>query len=239
MSGRILTFAALTALAAGCGRSEPKPVAVPVIAAIEPAKPAVAAAGPEEAPPPRPTPEPYRPPTDAAGRVVTAALAPAVPPSPPLSGAAPRPRTSAFDRGELPLPPVVATVPTLPPPPARPPRPSPPPEQVPADLGRLASDDPARVRMPQRPLAKSQAPSMLADLPPLARPLPDRAPLEDPTVEIVAARTVFTALPLPAPAAWFARFGVPDPFEFIEQMKGKTAVEKELGTAPVPVPPAR
>ncbi|HVK10576.1 MAG TPA: hypothetical protein VM597_17550, partial [Gemmataceae bacterium] len=75
-----------------------------------------------------------------------------------------------------------------------------------------------------------------ADLPPLAHQLPDRASLDDPTAEIAAARAVFTALPLPAPAAWFARFGIPDPFELIEQMKGKTVVEKELGTTPVIVP---
>jgi hypothetical protein len=194
--------------------------------------------GPEPAPAPRPSAEPFRPPTDAAGQTVAAALAPAVPPA-PQPPATPVPRAAAFDRGEPPLPPATAAVPPLPPPAAKPPRLSPPPERVPADLGRLAAEDPAKVRLPQRPLARARAANPSADLPPLARQLPDRASLDDPTAEIAAARAVFTALPLPAPAAWFARFGIPDPFEFVAHMKGKTAVERELGTAPVIVPPMR
>jgi hypothetical protein len=77
------------------------------------------------------------------------------------------------------------------------------------------------------------------DLPPLARPVPDRASLDDPTAELSAARVVFTALPLPAVAGWFARFGIPDPFELADHLRGKTGLDRELGTAPVAVPPGR
>src|SRR5262249_18615408 len=59
------------------------------------------------------------------------------------------------------------------------------------------------------------------------------------TAEISAARVVLTALPLPPVSAWVARLGVPDPFVFAAHLRGKTAIEHELGVKPVYVPPAR
>ncbi len=246
MPGRKLFAVVLAGVAAGCGRSggpAPQPVVVaeppepvPAVAALVPSAVAV-----QPVTKPQPPAEPFRFPADAGGKKVAATLAPAAPPAPPLpGGGGPRPRTSALDRGEVPQPPVTAVVPPLPPPQAKPPRPTPPPERVPADLGQLAAEDPAKVRLPERPRARAQAANLdPADLPPLARQLPDRAPTDDPTAEITAARAVLTVLPLPAPTGWFARFVIPDPFEFAAQMSGKTAADRELGTKPVTVPPAK
>jgi hypothetical protein len=247
MPGRALIVVALAGVAAGCGRSGGGPAPQPVVVAAEPEKPvpAVAALVPsavavQPTAKPQPPAEPFRFPGDAGGKKVAAALAPTAPPAPPLpGGGGPRPRTTELDRGEVPPPPVMAAVPPLPPPASKPPRLTPPPERVPADLGRLAAEDPAKVRLPERSRARGEAAANAAapDLPSLARQLPDRAPTDDPTAEIAAARAVLTALPLPVPAGWFARFGIPDPFEFAAQMRGKTAADGELGTRPVTVPP--
>jgi hypothetical protein len=155
--------------------------------------------------------------------------------------AQPRSRTPDLDRGEVPLPKVVASVPRLPSPAAHSPRPTPPPERVPADLGTAVRANPAQVKMADRPPVRRPPPADPgpADLPPLARPVPDRASLDDPTAELSAARVVFTALPLPAITGWFVRFGIPDPFELAGHLRGKTGFNRELGTAPVTVPPPR
>jgi hypothetical protein len=248
MPGRKLIVVAALAGLAGCGRSGGGPAPQPqAVVAAEPEKPvpAVAALVPsavavQPVAKPQPPAEPFRFPDDAGGKKVSATLAPAAPPAPPLpGGGGPRPRTTELDRGEVPPPPVTATVPPLPLPVARPPRPTPPPERVPADLGRLAAEDPSKVRLPERPRARGEVAANAAspDLPPLTRQLPDRAPTDDPTAEIAAARAVLTALPLPVPAGWFAKFGIPDPFEFAAQMRGKTAADGELGTKPVTIPP--
>ena len=55
---------------------------------------------------------------------------------------APKPRTSSIDRGDLPLPKVTASIPTLPPPAGKLVRPTAPIEQIPADLGQAAAQNP-------------------------------------------------------------------------------------------------
>lgn len=212
-----------------------------------PARPTTPPPEPQAQPQPQPQPAPaaavpFRLPDDAGGKKLAAVLAPSAPPGPPLPGATgPRPRASAVDRGEAPLPKVTAVIPALPLPAAAPPKPTPPPERVPLDLGRSAVLDPDLTRLPDPPLIRGAplpAPSA-ADLPPLATPLPSRAPVTDPTAELSAARVVMTRLPLPFNPGWFVRFGIPDPFELAAHVRGKTGAVGELGTAPVSVPPAR
>jgi hypothetical protein len=185
---------------------------------------------------------PFRFPDDVGGKQVAATLAPSVPSAPPLPRvSAPKPRTSAIDRGEIPLPRITAKVPQVPLPPAKATRPSPPPERVPNDLGQAAAENVAAVRLSVTPVERAPAAAKLTpgDLPPLAQQLPNRAPLDDPTAELSAARVVFTQMAWPAVRAAFVRFGIPDPFEFAAQLGGKTAIERELGVTPVNVPPAR
>lgn len=238
---RALALAAAAGLAAGCSKSSGEASAppTPVVTVVVPAA--------ESKPPPQPVPAPpapvpFRYPDDAGGKAVAAALAPSVPPETrPAEPAKPKPRTSGLDRGEVPLPRVSVAVPKAPPPKAKPPKPTPPPERVPADLGRAAANEPAGVRLTERPLVKADSPPSptAADVPPLARQLSDRASLDDPTAEIAAARVVYTPLPVPFTPGWFVRFTIPDPFELAEQMKAKTGASGELGTKPVDVPPAR
>jgi hypothetical protein len=203
------------------------------MAALVPAAPAL---------PKTPAAPPFRFPNDAGGQKVAATLAPSapsVPTTPPAAG--PKPRTSAIDRGEIPLPRVTSKMPRLALPLAKATRPSPPPERVPNDLGQAAAESVAAVRLSVTPVDRAPAAAKLTpgDLPPLAQQLPGRAPLDDPTAELSAARVVFAEVAWPAVRAAFVRFGIPDPFEFAAHLGGKTAVERELGVTPVNVPPAR
>jgi hypothetical protein len=235
---------------AGCGGKAPQapvveapgpvlvaqvaPPARPVspLAALVPAAPAI----------PKPSALPFRFPDDLGGKKVAATLAPVAPAAPPMPGVTtPKPRTSAIDRGEIPLPRVTAKMPQLPLPPAKATRPSPPPERVPNDLGQAAAENPAAVRLAVTPIEGGPAAAKLtpADLPPLARQLPGRASLDDPTAALSAARVVFSEMAWPTVRAAFVRFGIPDPFEFAAQLRGETAIERELGVTPVDVPPGR
>ena len=63
--------------------------------------------------------------------------------------------------------------------------------------------------------------------------------LHDPTADITTARIIFTQLLAPVVINSFARFGIPDPFEFAEHLRSKTGSSAELGTKPEVVPPAR
>jgi hypothetical protein len=206
-----------------------------------PQPPAPPDARPGQARPLAPRPEPFAYPTDAAGKKVAAALAPDVPPTPVLpTTAKPQERSSEIDRGELPAPKVTVALPSPPLPKARPAKPTPPAERVPHDLGNAAAENPAGAKLTERPRVRAaSADAGPAELPRLASAVPDRAPLDDPTTEIAAARAVLTALPLPGVVGWFVRFGVPDPFELAGHLKGKTGAAGELGAAPVNVPPGR
>jgi len=233
-------------IAVGCGptpKDEPAtPTPEPV--AVQPAPTPVAAVPAPEPQPPAPLPLPpsFDFPSDAGGQKVAAALKSPVPASPtaPVS-ATPKPRSSDLDRGELSFAKVDPSSPKAPLPAAKPPRVSPPPEAIPADLGRGTAENPASVKLLEKPPVRSAGPvnAGAADVPPLARSIPDRAATDDPTAEIAAQRAVLTPLPAPLLSVWFLRFSIPDPFEFAEQLKGKTGTDQELGTAPVVVPPGR
>ncbi|OWK38656.1 hypothetical protein [Fimbriiglobus ruber] len=260
MHARHRFFAAALAtglgLTAGCGSSPaPAPVAeqpaaeAPAVVAVPATDTktvpvvAVVTTQPVQAPAPAaPPPAPFRFPTDVGGKVIAATLTPAAPPAPAFGkSTAPRTRSSDIERGELPLPKVAVKIPVLPQPPAKVARPSPSVEGVPLFLGQAAAQDPGAIKMTEKLPVKAQGAfnPRATDVPKLAQQLPDRAPTDDPTVDLSTARLVFTDLPAPFNVAWFVRFGIPDPFELVEQMRGKTGATGELGAGPVAVPPAR
>lgn len=248
MTARITLLIAVTGLfASGCGQSPPavaQSETPRTLVVVEPT-----AEEPKSVPPVPPVqPGQARPlaefayPDDTGGKKVAATLAPSLPPAPVVAPTTkPKGRSSEIDRGELPLPKVTTTIPATPLPKAKSPRPSPPAERVPPDVGSAAALDPSQEKLPERPGVKAPvvANPGAVDVPRLAILLPDRASLEDPTTEIAAARAVFTMLPLPFNPVWFVRFGIPDPFEFAEHLRGKTGAAGELGTTPVNVPPMR
>lgn len=246
---RGLMFGVVFAL--GCSPSAPQPVAksggVPVPVLNSPVlnnpEPIVEPA-PQAAKPVPPTPEPFRIPTDTGGKAVAKVLTPTAPAALPLPNrVTPKSRTSDIERGDLPLPKVVIALIPLPLPKAKGTLPSPPPERIPTDLGQQVAINPNTMtmteRLPARPLQTAITPPATADLPLIARQLPDRASLHDPTADIATARIIFTQLLAPVVVNSFARFGIPDPFEFAEHLRSKTGSSAELGTKPEVVPPAR
>jgi hypothetical protein len=73
----------------------------------------------------------------------------------------------------------------------------------------------------------------------LARPLPDRASLDDPTADPANAAIVARPAGAPWVVAGFLRLVLPDPFELAEQVKPKVPPPAEPGLSPVPVNPQR
>lgn len=252
---RLIAVGLMVGASSGCGDTPanvgnaPTVAAAPVVAPADP--PSTNAAPPVEAAPAEPQPakpasvQPTPPgsaslPNDIGGAATARALAPSGPLPPEiLRTTSPRPRISALDQGEVPLKPVAIVVPPLPLGKSAVPKPSPAPERVPTTLGKDSEENLTAVKLAERPVRppspKPPTLSAAADLPRLANQLPDRASLDDPTAEIATARAVITAMPVPDPVAWFMKFGIPDPFEFAEQLKGKLPIERELGTTPAAV----
>jgi hypothetical protein len=228
--------------AAGCGSPADTPAPVPVAVVSTPA-PAPVLSPPVVPPPvavPAPQPVLFAIPDDLGGKAVSRATEPTLPPLPPAPPTGkPKVRVSDADRGELPLLSTGVGVAPLPLKPPAPAKLTPPPETVPVALGGAASA--AVGNLPDR--AGVRAPSAVnpgaTDVPLSGRPLPDRAPLADPTADLSGSRVVKTPIPVPDVRPWFARFAVPDPFELAEHLKGKLPADAELGTAPAPVPPAK
>jgi hypothetical protein len=78
-----------------------------------------------------------------------------------------------------------------------------------------------------------------ADLPILSnRPVPDRAPLTDPTLEFTARSVISVSLPLRSVQVGFLRIALPDPFEHAEAARPRTPVvenpNRSLGNPPPP-----
>src|SRR5262249_44192534 len=114
-------------------------------------------------------------------------------------------------------------------------------DRVPIDLGIGAEAVPARPALPEAPGVTQKAPDVNQPpaLPPLGRPVPDRAALDDPTAETGNAAIVSRSVPpVPAPAG-FGKLGLPDPFELGDQVKPRVPPAAEPGAAPVPVNPER
>lgn len=223
-------------LVAGCGSQADTPVPAPVqVVSVTPPAPVA----PPVVPPPVAVTQPvvFALPDDLGGKAVSRAIEPTVPPLPvPPPTAKPKVRISDADRGELPMPPSGVTAVPLPPKAVAPVKLSPPMESVPNALGAGASA--ADVRLAEG--AGVRSPKVVnpgaTDVPLSGRPLPDRAPLADPTADISGGQVVKTPLTVPDVRPWFARFAVPDPFELAEHLKGKLPLDGELGTAPAPVP---
>jgi hypothetical protein len=227
------------AILVGCGRSTPpsEPAALaPVIA--PPATDEVR--GPELAQTPTQPTQPLKPPAgppvvlpaDTGGKAVAKALMLPTPlPQQPPSGIKSAPDSSAIDRGELPLPSVT-------------PRPF---SRLEPNSSAVKPSSPAEKQLPAtqfvtlpesqgsgRPLVKAPAlpDSRAADVPMNAWRQGDRAPLEDPTVELSAGRVIETPLPLNTAGLPFLRLTIPNPFELSEQLKGKLGKDVELGQSP-------
>ena len=77
------------------------------------------------------------------------------------------------------------------------------------------------------------------DLPPLARQLPDRASLDDPTADAGNAAVVARSVAVMLAVAPFVRVSLPDPFELAEQVRPVVPPPAEPGLQPVPADPRR
>jgi hypothetical protein len=225
-------FAALAAAGlTSCGQS-PAP---PVVAAM----PAIVSDQPEPAKP-VPTEKPESPPLadggtfvfpdDTGGKSLAKMLTPASPPAMPAS-APPRPRErklpAFLDAPEPPLADAASNPPRLALPPIKDVRPTALPERVPPDLGGSTAELPPRPETPVGSLTRIPAADLSkpAPLPALGqKPVPDRAPLADPTAEFTAKSVISPGLPLRTEPAGFVRINLPDPFENAGTAKVQTPV---------------
>ena len=229
----------------GCNQSPPAVPDVAVVAAQQAdAKPADAAQTPVVQPKKDEPPPVFPFPNDAAGKALPKVVSPPSPPLPATEkfGTAPKVRTAP---NKLVEPEPLSKMLYSPPPllPAKPAgvRPTSPTERVPLDLGFGASKVPAKPLLPDSPgiAIKARDAKLPPDLAPLARQLPDRASLDDPTAEpgnlIIVSRTPMLVLGL----AGFLKSVLPDPFEFADQVKPRVLPTAEPRLAPVPINPQR
>jgi hypothetical protein len=110
------------------------------------------------------------------------------------------------DPGELPRTPVVQS--------ARPVRPQPLPEEPSLARRDRSPDLPERPRLPVGPLVRLPGPDLNQPVPVpiLAQPLPDRAPLTDPSGEASLAAALAQPMPVRTTPAPFVALNLPDPF---------------------------
>jgi len=230
---------------AGCGQSPPSPelAAVPAIAdPMEPPKPDPDRAKTDPAPATDGKAFPF--PDDAGGKALAKSLAPG--PPPPMPGAdksGPRERKfPAFLDGPIPaLPAAAGNVPRLPHPAGKGVRPVTLADRVPPDLGGGFPRLPERGEFPAGALVRQEGRDVAkpADLPILSnRPVPDRAPLTDPTLEFTARSVISQSLPLRSVQIGFLRIPLPDPFEHADAARPRTPVvenpNRSLGNPPPP-----
>ena len=113
------------------------------------------------------------------------------------------------------------------------------PDRVPSDLAPAMLSLPERGEIPTGPLTKvagvdSSKPTELPIL--SAKPVPDRAPLTDPTLEFTARSVISANLPLRTQQTGFMKFNLPDPFEHSEAARPRTIFREDpnraLGTIP-------
>ncbi|HEX4613486.1 MAG TPA: hypothetical protein VH092_35215, partial [Urbifossiella sp.] len=223
-----------------------EPRAVDPTPAPTPASATPAPSQQQPAPPPQPpAPPPVFPfPTDLSGKELPKVVAPRTPAPLPVEkfGATPKDRTPpARVVSPDPLGKLAYT-----PPPVLSPRPAgflphAPAERVPLDLGVGAADVPARPAFAVAPSAP--VPAKDVNTPPplasLARQLPDRASLEDPSAEPGGAVIVNRSVNPAYERAEFLRVTLPDPFELAAQVKPVVPPTTDPGLSPVPVNPMR
>jgi hypothetical protein len=244
---RILGLIATAACGvAGCNQSAP-----PVIA-VAPAEAAEVQSTPPTKAPPAADPKVERVPdggtysfaNDTGGKALAKLVTPPAPASMPagvpvvqkerrLPMFLDAPAPAAFDAASSP--------PRLPLPKAKPARPMPLPDRVPPDLGGMFAQLPDRPEFATGPLTRTEARNVNVppELPPLSqRPIADRAPLTDPTIDFTARSVVSPNLPLRTETTGFLRINLPDPFENFEAAKPRTPVvenpNRSLGNPPPP-----
>jgi hypothetical protein len=184
-------------------------------------------------------------PKDAGGTALSKSLPPARPavdPWPASSGPRDRRVPDALSSPAAPIPGAPDVVPRLPTPMASAVRPAPLSDRVPLDFGGRFPDLPSRGELPTGSLTRTERrdPSRPPDLPHLAtRPVPDRAPLTDPTLEFTAASVISAVLPLRVGSAPFVRHNVPNPFEHADDARLRTPVVEDPNRALGTVPPPR
>jgi hypothetical protein len=215
-------------IATGCSRA-PSPVAVetPDVQAV----PTVAVQTndkPGEAPTPivpvvtetpaKPAESVFAFPDDLGGKAVAKRLSPVLPETlPAAQNVTQKPRAvPAFLDNPLPatgdLGPLLPKL-TLPA--AKPVRPTPLPDRVPTDLTAAIPTLPERAPLPHAPLVRTPGRDVNepAELPILAKPVTDRASLDDPTLGFTAKSVIAEKLPLRTEPAGFVRYTLPEPFE--------------------------
>ena len=172
-------------------------------------------------------------PDDAGGKALAKTLPPSVPPTMPISTPlTPRERKlpEFLNAPTPPLPDAASSPPRLALAPRREPRPVPLPDRVPPDLGGVIPDLPVRPEVPTGSLTRTAGRdlSQPAELPPLSpKPVADRAPLADPTIEFTAASVINPTLPLRTEPTGFVRINLPDPFENVDAAKVRTPVVED------------
>jgi hypothetical protein len=183
-------------------------------------------------------------PDDSGGKALARSLTPRAPASLPAAVVVtPRERRlPAYLNTPSPtLPDGTGTLPRLPMPVVKETRPAPLPERVPSDLGGVMPQLPPRADLPIGPLTRQEGRdvSKPAELPILSnRPVTDRAPLTDPTLEYTAQSAISPTLPLRTQPTGFVRINLPDPFEHVDAAKPRTPViddpNRALGSPPPP-----
>jgi hypothetical protein len=239
-------FIAAMMVVAGCSRSADPPPEAKTIAIIEPTDSMTVDETPADkvdAAPPAEQGQ-FSFPNDTGGRALAKTLVPATPaPMPAGAQATPRERRlPPIHEAPLPTPPVaLGPPPRLSIPATKELRPVALPERVPQSLGGLLPDLPPRGDLSTGPLVRQDSRDIAkpAELPILsAKPVADRAPLTDPTLEFTAGSVVSPSLPLRITPAGFIRIPVPDPFEHADAAKPRTSVvedpNRSLGNPPPP-----
>ncbi|MFO0799914.1 MAG: hypothetical protein U0804_20785 [Gemmataceae bacterium] len=233
-------------VAVGCGREVPSPPPAVAFAEPAPVAPAPAPVAPQAPPPapPPPVPPPVFPfPTDTAGKELPKVVAPRAPAPLPVErfGAAPKQSAPSAVVSPDPLGKIAVAAP-----PALPKRPggfSPqaPAERVPFDLGVGAAAVPVRPSFAVAPAEVVRAPDV--NQPPplasLAKQVPDRASLEDPSAEPAGAVIVNRVVNPAYVRAEFWRIVLPDPFELAAQVRPVVPPAADPGLTPVTVNPMR
>jgi hypothetical protein len=190
-----------------------------------------------------PPPEGFRFPGDKGGQLLQMLLTPGDKQRmvTPTSTPRPFPPLRSLEQPEVPLLPSQAPTVTLPPaklgPGLKPGHPS---EEPPLTSARARPAPPESLTLPTGPLVftPSAPVEKPAPVPVLARPVPDRAALEDPSRDAsLAASLAATPPDRPGPAP-FLRFSAPDPFENRETVKLQSIpAESSLPVSAAPKPP--
>lgn len=124
----------------------------------------------------------------------------------------------------------------LPNPPAGAVLPRPLPDRSPYDLGGLSLPSPGPVRLPDGALTRVEGSGELsrpAPLPVLGKPVPDRASLEDPTVDFTAKSVTLETIPLRSEPDAHSKINLPDPFELRDTIRFRGEVKDTPESMPV------